>query len=170
MRTIARSSVPLALSLLLACGGKAAPRGEPVGNTVVAGSAAAAEPSPVPVGIHGCQFIVDNQPYGPHRCDVGGAGGSTLEKVSGMETFTATLSEKQDELVVTGTMGCGDMVTACHQTFTATLHKENGAWKGPVVSEEGKPDWWLNGATFELDDDTGYGGARYGGGRGGAGE
>jgi len=142
------------VALLAACGGKAAPAGT-VGNASTAASV-------VPAGVHACQFIVDGQAYGPHRCDVTPGATLKLDKVSGMEQFSATLAESPDGLTLTGEIACTDMTTGCHQAFTAVLKKEADAWRGAVTAVGGAADWWLAGATFELTDAAGYGGATYG--------
>lgn len=138
-------------ALLISCGGKANPAPSGGGDT-------AATAATIPPGIHGCTFTdSEGYTYGPHRCDV--AEGK-LDKLSGMELFTATTATTADGIVVTGT--AGDV------PFTMTLKREGAGWRGPVVVD-GSADWWVNGMTFEISDAAGYGGDAYGGdGYGGA--
>jgi hypothetical protein len=147
----------VAAGLLAACGGKSSSK-PTLGNT---GTGASASAAPISGGIHGCHFVVDDQIFNHHRCDVGPG---SLTKSSGMETFTATLTPAGDAVEVAGQMDCGDMVTACHQEFTAHLTHDGAQWKGAIEPKGGDGDWWLAGSTFELDDAAGYGGATYGAG------
>lgn len=152
----------LALATVGACGGKAP--SPAVGN---AGGGAPAIAAPQP-GIHACAFTHEGYTYGPHRCDVVAGDPLRLDKLSGMELFTGTLAVSPDGLVLTGTGGCADMGTACGKPFTVTLTRDGDAWRGTVAADGS--DWWLAGATFEITDQSGYGGAGYGGdGYGGAG-
>ncbi len=149
--------VPLLLSsLAISCGGKAPPAaGGPVANT-------GGETDTVPAGIHACQFVLEGNAYGPHRCDVAAGTPIKIDKVSGMEPFSGTITKAAAGLELTAAIGCGDMSVACHQAFTVVLIKDGDTWRGPVVASGGEPGWWLAGATFELVDSAGYGGATYG--------
>ncbi len=141
-------------ALVVSCGGKANPAPSNSGGDPVAAGAA------IPAGIHGCTFTdAEGYTYGPHRCDVGSG---KLDKLSGMERFTATTAASGDDVVVTGQAGCGDMNTGCNVPFTVTLKREGAGWRGPVVVE-GETDWWVKGMTFEITDAAGYGGDSYGG-------
>lgn len=112
-------------------------------------------------GIHGCQFIVGGDAYGPHRCDVGSGG---LDKRSGLELFSGKLTPSGDGLRLDGTMACGDLSTSCDRTFTVELRRDGGVWRGPVVPAPGPESWLLDGGTlFEIDAADGYGGDGYGG-------
>lgn len=113
-------------------------------------------------GIHGCQFIVGGDAYGPHRCDVGSGG---LEKRSGMELFSGTLTPGVDGPRLDATMSsCGDQSVACERAFSVELRRDGAVWRGPVVAAPGPESWLLDGGTlFELDDAAGYGGDSYGG-------
>jgi hypothetical protein len=147
----------MAVAVAAACGGKStSPTG--VGNTGGGGEPAAATmPS---VGIHACWFTESGQPYGEHRCDVTAGEPMHLDKVSGMETFEGTLASGADGVVLTGTIGCGEMATACKQTFTVNLTRTDDVWSGQVRPVE---EWWLKGATFSITHQAGYGGDSYGG-------
>lgn len=116
--------------------------------------------SPIADGIHGCQFLVGGDAYGPHRCDVAGA---SLDKRSGMEMFTGTLTPGADGPRLDATMGCGDMSTECGRTFSVELRRDGGTWRGAVVAAPGPESWLLDGSSFEIDDAAGYGGDGYGG-------
>lgn len=144
-------SCTFALVSLAACGGKSKP---PAGGGTEPPAAAA-----IPDGIHGCQFVVDGNPFGPHRCDIAGA---TLDKRSGMELFSGTLAATADGVVLTATATCTDTTEGCNEPFTVTMKKDGGTWRGPVAAQEGST-WWLANATFEIDDAAGYGGEGYGG-------
>ncbi len=148
------------LALAVACGGKAAPGTGTVGNTA---DPAAAATAVVPAGIHACQFIVNGETYGPHRCDVAAGSPATIDKRSGMEPFTGTLAASADGVMLTATIGCGDMTMTCDVPFSAALVHDGDTWRGPVVpAQGGGGEWFLDGATFELTDAPGYGGATYG--------
>jgi hypothetical protein len=79
-----------------------------------------------------------------------------------METFEGTLAPMGDGLHLTAQVGCGEMADECDQGFEAHLKNEGGSWRGEVTPTGGQAGWWLAGATFVLDDATGYGGATYG--------
>jgi hypothetical protein len=144
-------------ALLISCGGKSNPAPS---NSGGGGGDTGAASATIPPGIHGCTFTdSDGYTYGPHRCDV--AEGK-LDKLSGMELFTATTAASADGVVVTGTAGCEAMNTGCDVPFTITLKREGAGWRGPVVVDGGA-DWWVNGMTFEITDAAGYGGDAYGG-------
>jgi hypothetical protein len=132
-------------ALFISCGGKANPASSG-GATAPAPSAAS-----IPDGIHGCTFTdTDGYTYGPHRCDVAEG---TIEKLSGMELFTGTLTPSGDGVLLEG-LGAAP--------FTIELKREGAGWRGPVVLGKGG-EWWLAGATFEITHDAGYGGDTYGG-------
>ena len=113
-------------------------------------------------GIHGCQFIVGGDAYGPHRCDVGGG---SLEKRSGMELFSGTLTPGADGPRLDARMSsCGDQSVPCERSFSVELRRDGAVWRGPVVPAPGPESWLLDGGTlFEIDDAAGYGGDGYGG-------
>ncbi len=148
-------AIPLSLLLagLASCTKPAATTTGP-SNTPAAGGTAITE------GIHGCQFIVGGDAYGPHRCDVTA---TTIEKRSGMEPFTGTLTPGADGPRLDATMGCGDMSTSCDRTFSVELRRDGAVWRGPVVAGPGPESWLLDGSSFEIDDAAGYGGDGYGG-------
>ena len=142
-------------------------------STLLAGLASCAKPAPatgpsntgggtatIADGIHGCQFIVGGDAYGPHRCDVTGG---AIAKRSGMEHFSGTLSAGDEGPRLEATMACGDLSSACDRTFTVELRRDGGVWRGPIVAAPGPESWLLDGSSFEIDDAAGYGGAGYGG-------
>lgn len=127
--------------------------------------------SPIPIGIHGCHFVVGGETYGQHRCDVVAGDAVQLDKRSGMETFTGTLEVVGDVLRLSADLACGAVAEQCGQSFSVDLKKEGKAWKGQVVpaaavETEGASagEWWLAGSTFEIDAAAGYGGETYGAG------
>ena len=155
-----KHALPYALSFMTAalvagCGGKSTAT---VGN--VAGGGASA--SPIPAGIHGCHFVADGFAYGEHRCDIVVGPDLRIEKLSGMETFAGTLAPTAAGVRLTAAMACGEMDTACRESFSVDLHKTDGGWSGAVVPDDANSDWWLSGATLEVNDAAGYGGEPYG--------
>jgi hypothetical protein len=126
------------------------------------GSSTPKSSTPIPVGIHGCHFVVDGTAYGQHRCDVVVGDALHLDKLSGMEVFAGTLEAIDGVLRLSADMACAAGVEECMQPFTADLKRDGGTWKGQVTSTGGDPAWWLNNSTFELEDAAGYGGATYG--------
>ncbi|HVV84191.1 MAG TPA: hypothetical protein VHE35_14060 [Kofleriaceae bacterium] len=146
---------------LAACGGKSKPA---VANGGGGGAGVLA------VGTHACHFVVNGEAYGEHRCDVVAGAPIQLQKLSGMETFNGTLTASGGNLQLAGEMGCGDMVAKCQQAFTVDLKRDGAGWSGTVTPKGGADasagagagDWWLSGATFEVDDAAGYGGEPYG--------
>lgn len=153
---LATASVSIVASALLACGGKSTPA---VGNSSSTGGGGDAM---IPVGIHACHFVINGDSYGTHRCDVVDGAPLVLEKLSGMETFTATIASTHYGARLDGAMSCGEMVDKCAQTFSAELRKQGSAWVGEIVPQGHDGPWWLAGATLHVDDAAGYGGATYG--------
>lgn len=154
---LALASLSLLTSTLLACGGKSTPA---VGNA--GGNGGTTATAAIPLGIHGCHFVIGTDEFATHRCDVVEGDPLILEKVSGMETFSATIETTNDGVRLQGAMGCGPMVDKCNQTFSADLRKQGSAWVGEIVPQGHDGPWWLAGATFHIDDAAGYGGATYG--------
>ncbi len=155
-----RSTVTLSATLsllLLACGGKSPPPGGGGGDE---GGGRLAQK--IADGIHGCTFKDrEGYEYGPHRCDVVPGEPRMLEKKSGMELFSGTMTESAASIVVDGK---GDGFA-----FTIKLTREGDTWSGPVEVAEGS-DWWLDGATFAISQAADYGGDTYGGAAYGGGE
>lgn len=162
-RSTVTRSVSISLGALLAlasCGGKSPPPAGGGGGGDDPGGRMAAK---IPDGIHGCTFKDDEGfEYGPHRCDVVAGEPRRLEKKSGMELFSGTMSESAEGIVVDGRGVCGEMSEGCDIAFTIKLTREGGTWSGPVVVAEGAR-WWLDGATFSITDAADYGGDTYGG-------
>ncbi len=154
---VTSSALALALAALLAsCGGRS------TGPASVGNAAAATGDVPVTAGIHACQFVVDGEAYGPHRCDVVPGPLTQLDKRSGWE-FTGTLAGVGGAIRLTGETGCSYEPDGCRQAFSVDLRHDGATWRGPVVTDAVDPAWFLKGSSFELTDEAGYGGTPYGG-------
>jgi len=161
MKLFRTCSFLIITAALASCGGKSKGTSA-VGNSAGGGAAA----SPIPLGIHGCHFIIDGDAYGQHRCDVTDEGGTLrVEKKSGMETFSATATPMANGVHLKGDFDCGVLGPDCNHGFEAHLTNQGGSWQGTVEpTGEGQTadNWWIASSTFVLDDAAGYGGATYG--------
>lgn len=145
----------LVASLLLAaaCGGSKHPSNT-VGNTGGTGTPGLAD------GGYACEFLLDGNAMGPHHCTVTGG---KLDKTTGFEPFSGTLSGDSTTVHVDAQIGCHELSVKCHQPFSLTLtHGEGGIWRGAVENKDGS-DWWLNKAQFEIGPEGSLGGETYGG-------
>jgi hypothetical protein len=148
----------LSLLGLAACGG--AKHAGTVSNAVPTG------PSPLADGSYACEFVVDGTAMGPHHCQVTHG---KLDKTSGMEPFTGTVTGTSDQVRVDAAIGCTPMSVKCHQPFTLTLAPTTGGiWRGKVETSA-TGDWFLRDQQFEIGPDNSLGGEGYGASGGGAG-
>ena len=134
---------------LAACGGS---QSTPIANQ--GGSVLA-----IKSGSYPCAFISDGTTYGPFRCVVTG---SHIEKKDGLEPWAGNLAPTPLGVRLDARRACvGGGDCSATSSFSVDFAAEPGSttYRGKVA---GSPDWWLSGATLEIQK-GGMGGDQYGG-------
>jgi hypothetical protein len=114
---------------------------------------------PIQPGSYPCAFISDGTTYGPFRCVVTG---SHIEKKDGLEPWAGNLAPTPLGVRLDARRACvGGGDCSATSSFSVDFATEPGSttYRGKVA---GSPDWWLSGATLEIQK-GGMGGDQYGG-------
>ena len=114
---------------------------------------------PIRPGSYPCAFVSEGTTYGPFRCVVTGL---HIEKKDGLEPWSGNLAATGLGVRLDAHRACtsgGDC--SATSSFTVDFAADPaGTFRGKVA---GSPDWWLSGATLEIQR-AGLGGDQYGGG------